>query len=164
MKSSFRNERQRRSVLGQSSLKQRLIAQSLVRQNFKKKGESESMSNSGLYRSRDGLVFGVCKGIADSRGFSVTVTRIFALAIMIFSWVVPFLIGYIALAIFLKQAPAPRFDNWDEEKFDDTLAYSRGAALKSLKSSFDRLNDRIRNMESRVTDKDFDWDERLKSS
>jgi len=122
------------------------------------------MSNSGLYRSRDGWVFGVCKGIADSRGFSVTVTRIFALAIMIFSWVVPFLIGYIAPAIFLKQAPAPRYDDWDEEKFDDTLAYSRGAALKSLKSSFDRLDDRIRNMESRVTDKDFDWDERLKNS
>lgn len=122
------------------------------------------MSNSGLYRSRDGWVFGVCKGIADSRGFSVTVTRIFALAIMIFSWVVPFLIGYIALAIFLKQAPAPRFDNWDEEKFDDTLAYSKGTALKSLKTTFDRLDNRIRTMESRVTDKDFDWDERLKSS
>jgi len=164
MKSSFRKEQQRRSVIGQSSLKQRIIAQSLVRQNFIKKGESESMSNSGLYRSRDGWVFGVCKGIADSRGFSVTVTRIFALAIMIFSWVVPFLIGYIALAIFLKQAPAPRYDDWDEEKFDDTLAYSRGAALKSLKSSLDRLDDRIRNMESRVTDKDFDWDERLESS
>lgn len=164
MKNSFRNERQRRSVLAQSSLKQRIIAQSLVHQKFIKKGESESMSNLGLYRSRDGWVFGVCKGIADSRGFSVTITRILALTIMLLSWVVPFLIGYFALAILLKPAPEPRYDDWNEEKFDDTLAYSRGAALNSLKSSFDRLDDRIRRMESRVTDKDFDWDERLKSS
>lgn len=122
------------------------------------------MSNLGLYRSRDGLVFGVCKGIADSRGFSVTITRILALAILIFSAIVPFVIGYIILAIVLKPEPIPRLEDWERDESEITPSQSRGEALRSLKNTFDRLDNRVRQMESRVTEKDFDWEQRLKSS
>ncbi len=147
-----------------STPRQRWIARHLGNKVSVKRKESKSMSEFGIYRSRNGLVFGVCKGIADSRGFSVGLTRILAIAILIFSAIVPFVIGYILLAIFLKPEPIPRYDDWGEEEFDDTLSYSRGEALRSLKNSFDRLDERICRMESRVTEKDFDWEQRLKSS
>lgn len=146
-----------------STPRQRWIARHLARSSSQRK-DNKSMSNFGLYRSRDGLVFGVCKGIADSRGFSVAITRILALAIFICSAIVPFVIGYIILAIVLKPEPIPRYDDWEGEEFEETLSYSRGEALRSLKNTFDRLDNRIRQMESRVTEKDFDWEQRLKSS
>jgi phage shock protein C len=70
-------------------------------------GYSYSYGRRGLYRSRDGILFGVCKGIADYFDISVFWTRVITLAAFIFTGFCPVGIAYI-LAVFLMK-PEPRY-------------------------------------------------------
>ena len=64
----------------------------------------------GLYRSRSGLLFGVCKGLADYFDVSVLWTRVIVFLTFVFTGFCPIGIAYI-LAIFLMK-PEPRFDRY----------------------------------------------------
>ena len=59
----------------------------------------ESALRGGLYRSRDGMILGVCKGIADTFDFSVFGARIITLILLFFS-------GFCArFALIMPQGP-----------------------------------------------------------
>jgi phage shock protein C len=61
----------------------------------------------GLYRSRSGLLFGVCKGIADYFDISVFWTRIIVVVTFILTGFCPVGIAYILGALLMK--PEPRW-------------------------------------------------------
>lgn len=118
----------------------------------------------GFYRSRRGMIFGVCRGVAEYFDLSVFWVRVGVLAISVLSGVWPVIIGYIILALIMKHEPVMEFANEADQEFYDSYAHSRTLALHRLETAYGRLDRRIRRMEDRVTSRDFDWERRLQGS
>jgi len=116
-----------------------------------------------LYRSRDGMIFGVCRGIAEYLNFSVFWTRVIAVACLFFTWFWPTLVVYFLAALLMRPEPVAPLRNADDSEFYNSYTSSRSMAIQRLKRAFDRLDRRIQRMESVVTSKEYDWDRRLNS-
>ncbi len=64
----------------------------------------------GLYRSRDGMIAGVCAGLAEYFDLSVFWTRVVAVALLLCSGFWPVLIIYIVAALMMKKGPYVRWE------------------------------------------------------
>ena len=117
----------------------------------------------GPYRSRKGIIFGVCRGLAEYYNFSLFWTRFIVVMSLIFSggWVG---VGYIVVALLLKLEPVLPLETTDDAEFYNSYTSSRSMALARLKRTFDSLERRLQRMESIVTDRTYDWDDRLNNS
>ena len=121
----------------------------------------ETSKRWGLYRSRNGLVFGVCRGLAECLNISVFWTRVVAFLFMAcsFGWAVGL---YILAALLMKPEPVVPFRGESDREFYDSYLNSRSMAIHRLKRVFDNLDRRIRRIEDIVTARDYDWERRLK--
>ena len=63
------------------------------------------MATRRLYRSRDGEILGVCKGIAEWRDYPVDTIRLIVILIAIFTAIAPCLIIYFVLGLLLPVNP-----------------------------------------------------------
>ena len=115
-----------------------------------------------LYRSRNGMICGVCKGLAEHFGIPVTGLRIIMVLILIFSGIWPFVLVYFVAALVMKPEPVVPLSNRAEEEFYNSYMSSRSMALYRLKESFENLDRRLQRMESVVTDKDYEWENRVR--
>jgi len=116
-----------------------------------------------LYRSRRGIIFGVCQGLAEYLNVSVFWTRVVAVACLLLSgfWLIVGL--YLLAALVMKPEPVlPPHDEEDSE-FYHSYATSRTMALLRLKRAHEHLDRRIQRMESIVTSREYDWDRRFES-
>ena len=57
------------------------------------------------FRARDGVFFGVCRGLAEHFNLSLFWFRVFAVLLLLFTGIWPTLIVYIILAFLMKKAP-----------------------------------------------------------
>ncbi len=114
-----------------------------------------------LYRSRDGAIFGVCKGLAKYADISVCWVRCICIAIFIFSGFFPLALIYLVAAILMKPEPVISLATEEELEFYTSFASSRSMAVSRLKRKFEQLDRRARRIENIVTAKEFDWDQRL---
>jgi phage shock protein C len=121
----------------------------------------EGILQGGLYRSRNGVILGVCKGIAEYFDFSIFWVRAIAVGLLIFSGFWPVAILYCIAALLMKPKPAIPIDTDEEQEFYDSYVRSRKGAVDRLKRRYDNLERRIRRMEDTVTSREFDWDRRL---
>ena len=96
-----------------------------------------SHSSGKLYRAREGLVFGVCQGIANWRELPVGIIRILALVLIIMSGGGPGILVYLFLGLFLPVEP--RGSGYDNPKSDDGP----------------------KNYREKKADKEQDWDQRF---
>jgi len=120
-----------------------------------------------LYRSRDGVVLGVCKGIADYLQFPVFWLRLGLILLAILPMgmgIPPVVIGYFVAAILMKPEPVVPFANESDREFYESYVSSRKMAISRLKRTYDSLDRRIRRIESIVTSRDFSWEHRLNTS
>ncbi|HKA55506.1 MAG TPA: envelope stress response membrane protein PspC [Candidatus Binatia bacterium] len=115
----------------------------------------------GLYRSRRGMILGVCRGIAEYFDLSVTGTRVLACVFLVFSGVWPAVILYFLAALLMKPEPVLPLKTEEEKEFYNSYASSRRMALHRLKRTYDNLDRRIQRIESIVTSREYDWDRRL---
>lgn len=115
----------------------------------------------GLYRARDGMIFGVCKGMAEYLDFSVFWTRIIAVGVFFLSGFWPIVALYLVAALLMKPEPVLPLESDDEREFYNSYVSSRPMALNRVKQAFDRIERRIRRMEDIVTAREYDWDRRL---
>lgn len=115
----------------------------------------------GPYRSRNGLIFGVCRGVAEHLDFSVVGFRVLAVAATLVTGVWAGIFAYIIAALLLKPAPIVPLDSDSDAEFYNSYSSNRAMALGRLKDTFDNLDRRIQRMESIVTSPNYDWDERL---
>lgn len=122
-----------------------------------------SPSSRKLYRSRDGIIFGVCKGLAEYSDISVVWIRLLAVIAIFLSGFWPLVLIYIVAAIFLQPAPVLEPQNEQDWEFYQSYVYDRKLALKRLKRQFDSLDRRTRRMENIVTNRSYDWDRRFQS-
>lgn len=117
----------------------------------------------GLYRSRNGVILGVCRGLAEYFDFSVFWARTIAILIFFFSGLWPVLGIYLLAALLIKPEPVIPLHTDEEREFYDSYTHSRVRAAQRIKQRYERLERRLRRLEDNVTDKSFNWDERLNS-
>lgn len=117
-----------------------------------------------LYRNRNGVIFGVCSGIADRFDLSVMWLRVLVVATTFLTGIAPGVIIYVIAALVLKPEPDRAYLGRDyEREMGASFSGSKSEALNRLKGKLERLERRTRDMENVVTDREFDWERRLRT-
>ncbi len=119
------------------------------------------MSRRGLYRSRHGVILGVCRGLADYFDFSVFWIRAIAVSLFIFTGFWPVVGIYILAALLMKPGPAKYVDSGSNHKGSSRYRCTRNDTAERLKRKWKHLEKRIRGMEDKVTSREFDWHSRF---
>lgn len=120
-------------------------------------------SQGGIYRARDGVFLGVCKGVAEYFDFSVFWVRMVLVVFFIFSGFWPVIGVYLVAAFFMKPRPIKPIESEDERDFYDSYVNSPQRGAQKLKRKFKDLDRRIRSMEDKVTAREYDWERRFRS-
>ncbi len=120
-------------------------------------------SSRTLYRSRHGMLFGVCRGIADYAELSVFWVRLGVIIAAFLTGFWPMILLYLVAAIFLKPAPVIEFTDDEDWNFYQTYVANRKMALMRLKRRCHALDNRTSRMEDIVTNRKYDWNRRLES-
>lgn len=121
----------------------------------------ERLAGRGIYRSRNGRLLGVCRGIADYLDIRVSSVRILTVVAFLFTGIWPVGILYLVAAALMKPEPVVPFSDEGDREFYDSYAGSRTGALSRLKRRFDGLDRRIQRMEDVVTSRDFQWEQKM---
>jgi len=117
----------------------------------------------GFYRSRNGIIFGVCRGIAEHFDFSVFWVRLIALALFIFTGFWPTGVLYFVAAFIMKPEPVIPIQDDDEKEFYDSYVRSKHSAADRVKRRYENLERRIQRLEHTVTTPEFGWEKKLNS-
>ena len=120
-------------------------------------------NRNGIYRSRSGIILGVCKGLADYFDFSVFWTRIIALIALFVAGFLPAIGLYLLAALLMKPEPVIPIKDPGEKEFYDSYATSRHGAVERLRRRYQNLQRRIQRMEHIVTSAEYDWENRLRN-
>jgi len=121
----------------------------------------ERILHGGLYRSRNGIIFGVCRGIAEYFDFSVFWVRGIVLILLFVSGFWPIMALYFIAALLMKPEPVVSIQSEEEQEFYDSYIHSSKGAISRVKRRYDDLERRIQRMEHAVTAREFDWENRL---
>ena len=119
------------------------------------------MSRRGLYRSRNGVLLGVCRGVADYFDFSVFWIRATAVILFICTGFWPIVGVYILAALLMKSDAVRSSASQSQPKASGRHRCTRNDAAERLKRKWKHLEKRIRNMEDKVTSREFDWKSRF---
>jgi phage shock protein C len=120
--------------------------------------EGGDLRRDKLYpNSEDGLIAGVCAGLADFFGFDLTLTRVL---VVIGAFLFPTLIVvYVILAILVKKRPgAPRRSTPMDEDLQRQVRAEPHATLSTVRHRFRELDLRLQRLEKYVTSKRFRLD------
>lgn len=115
----------------------------------------------GLYRSRNGVILGVIRGLAEYFDFSVFWARVIAVVLLFATAFWPVTAIYFIAALVMKPEPVLPIGSDDEQEFYESYVGSRRRAVDRLKWRYEGLERRIRRMEHGVTSRDYDWESRL---
>ncbi len=121
----------------------------------------ESILHNGVYRSRNGIILGVCRGIAEYFDFSVFWVRTITLLAFLFSGFWPVAVLYFVAALLMKPEPVIPIGTSEEQEFYDSYVHSRKGAADRLKRRYRNLEARIQRLEETVTTREFDWEHRI---
>ena len=125
------------------------------------KSRFSGIFHGALYRSRHGILLGVCRGIAEYFDFSVFWVRVAALALFFITGFWPTAVIYFIAAFLMKPEPVIPIDNEDEQEFYDSYVHSREMAAERIKRRYENLERRIQRLEHTVTEPEFNWEDRL---
>jgi phage shock protein C len=115
----------------------------------------------GLYRSRRGILLGVCRGVAEYVDLSVFWVRVIAVIALFATGLWPLSGVYLVAALLMKPEPAIPFESEREREFYTTHAGRRLEAVRAARTAFERLERRLCRMEDIVTGPAYRWRERL---
>jgi len=121
----------------------------------------ERILRGGMHRSRNGIILGVCRGIAEYFDFSVFWVRAIALILLFITGFWPITGLYFIAALLMKPEPVVPIQTDEEQEFYDSYIHSSRGAVDRLKRRYDNLEHRIQRMEHTVTTPEFDWEQRL---
>lgn len=121
----------------------------------------EGVLHGGLYRSRNGVILGVCRGIAEYFDLSVFWVRFFTIMIFFATGFWPTGVIYFVAAFLMKPEPVIPLNNTDEEEFYESYLHSKEMAVDRIKRRYSNLERRIQRLEHSVTTPEFDWEDRL---
>ncbi len=115
-----------------------------------------------LYRARNGMILGVCRGIALYRDLPVAAVRIAVILLTLFTGFWPGVALYFLAGFLIEPEPALPPENSQESEFYSRFQGSRAVALEELRTKMERLDERLRRMEDKVTQPCFDWESRMR--
>jgi len=118
-------------------------------------------SRRGLYRSRKGILLGVCRGVADYFDFSVFWIRAIAVILFICTGFWPIVGVYILAALLMKSNPAKTADTASKPRSGCRRRHTGHDAAERLRQKWKHLEKRIRRMEDKVTSREYDWNSRF---
>lgn len=116
-----------------------------------------------LYRSRQGIIFGVLRGLASYLGLSLFWLRTITIIVCILTGFFPLIPLYLVAALLMKPEPQQPLAGEDEE-FYNSYATNKTAATDRLQTRLETLERRAARLESVVTGKEYSWDRRLSGS
>jgi phage shock protein C len=109
-----------------------------------------------LYRDPDnGLIAGVCAGIAEYAGLPAVQVRLLMILGLVFFFV-PTLIGYVALALILPAKPRDLYRADDEAEFWRQVRTAPQEALFALRDRFRGCEERLADLESFVASEEYE--------
>jgi phage shock protein C len=116
-----------------------------------------------LYRDKqNGMIAGVCAGLADYFDFNRKGLRIAVVLMALFPPFFPFVvITYLALAIILPAKPAELYKNEEQADFWRGVTNAPSDVFGALRHRFRELNLRLEKMEAYVTSREFEIDREL---
>ncbi|MDY0222118.1 MAG: PspC domain-containing protein [Desulfobacterium sp.] len=114
-----------------------------------------------LFRSRNGVFMGVCRGIAERFDFSVLLVRAGVVFLLFISGFWPVVGLYFLAAFLMKPAPVAPIHSEEEGDFYQNYVSSRRASVRSVYTRFKTLERKILRLEDAVTSREFDWDKKL---
>jgi phage shock protein C len=117
--------------------------------------------SNGLYRSRNGIILGVCRGIAEYFDLRVFWVRAIALILLLFSGFWPIMGLYFIAALMMKPEPVIPIRTDEEQEFYNSYIFSRKGATDRIRRRYENLERRIQRLEHSVTTREFDWEHRL---
>lgn len=120
-----------------------------------------TISRRGLYRSRDGIILGVCRGVADYFDFSAFWIRAILIVIFILTGFWPVIGIYLLAALLMKSEPGVPGKNHSKRNLRCGFSRTRRETSERLKRKWRHLEKRIRRMEDKVTSREFDWNSRF---
>ncbi len=120
-------------------------------------------SGRGLYRSRNGIILGVCRGVAEYFDLSVFWIRVGTVLVLLLSGLWPMVGIYLVAALLMKPEPIRPLENDDEKEFYHSYVHSPSSAAQRLRKKFQDLERRIRRMEDTVTGREYEWERRFNS-
>ena len=107
------------------------------------------------------MICGVCQGLSDYYQFNVFWVRVIFVIGSTFTGFWPAVILYAIASMVMKIEPVLPLESEEDEEFYHSYSGSRSMALQRLKRTYQALDRRIQRIESTVTTRDFDWEERL---
>ena len=118
-------------------------------------GQKTRFSPNRLYRDpENGVIRGICAGIADYFGISVIPIRVAAVIGLIFFFI-PVVIAYFAMGYFLKPKPTGLYASEDEEAFWRRTRIDPSRTVSEIQQKFRGIERRIRDAEAYVTSSEF---------
>jgi phage shock protein C len=123
----------------------------------------ENRFSRGPYRSRKGVICGVCRGLAEYSDISLFWIRFIAVVLLLFSGIWPIVILYVIAAFLMRPEPVIFSEDMDEQEFYDDFIRSREMTRDRLKRRHEELERRIQRLEHTVTTPEFDWERRFNS-
>lgn len=118
--------------------------------------------HNGLYRSRHGVLFGVCRGLANYFDLSAFWIRALAVAVLIMTGLWPMVGIYLVAALIMKPEPVRPIRDDDEREFYHSYVHSRESAARRIRRRARDLERRIRRLEDSVTSREFEWERRIR--
>ncbi|MEE4262243.1 MAG: envelope stress response membrane protein PspC [Desulfobacteraceae bacterium] len=119
------------------------------------------MPRKGLYRSRDGIILGVCRGVADYLDVSAFWIRAILIVVFIFTGFWPVIGIYILAAFLMKSEPGVPGEKDSKRNYQCRYNRARRETSERIRRKWGHLEKRIRRMEDKVTSREFDWKKRF---
>ena len=120
-----------------------------------------TINRRGLYRSRHGVILGVCRGIADYFDFSAFWIRAIVVILFICTGFWPIVGIYILAALLMKSDPAVSAGSASKRRPGPRQRCTGNETADRLRRKWKHLEKRIRRMEDKVTSREFDWNSRF---
>ena len=122
---------------------------------------ANSIARQGLYRSRNGIILGVCRGVADYFDFSAFWIRAILIVVFILTGFWPIIGIYILAALLMKSEPGATARKRTRPGSNCRRRSTGYETAERLKRKWRHLEKRIRRMEDKVTSREFDWNNRF---
>jgi phage shock protein C len=115
-----------------------------------------------FYRDpQHGKLMGVCAGLADYFGWSVTTTRVLAIIALLWFNVLT-VIAYVALGFLLPPKPEALYE-WDtDDEYWRSMRSSSADTFRDVRHRFRELDMKLQHMEGYVTSNRYDLDRQFR--
>jgi Putative stress-responsive transcriptional regulator len=126
------------------------------------RGFTAQLKTYGPFRAKDGVIFGVAKGLADHFDWSVGLVRLILILSAIFLFLWPTIIIYLLAALLMSPAPEGRLDTQEERDIWLQTQLDPGAAMEQLSRRAGAVEKRLRRLEDFITSREYAWSRKMR--